>query len=116
MEEKNDSVPTKTPELPQNNETPASAQSREQTASATNKKSLVRSGSITASLSANEVVRGDKLTWSVSGPTNVTWLRFSGSDENGNAYTSYYKYSIKSSGLKSYLGSNTITMLYPSNL
>ena len=44
MEEKNDSVPTKTPELSQNNETPASAQSREQTTSAANKKSLVRSG------------------------------------------------------------------------
>lgn len=51
-----------------------------------------------ASLSANEVIRGDKLTWSVSTPINVTWLKFSGSDENGNAYTSYYKYSNYNKG------------------
>ncbi|MBR5112361.1 MAG: hypothetical protein IK097_02940, partial [Clostridia bacterium] len=36
----------------------------------------------TPTISATEVVRGDKLTWNVSGPLNVTWLRFNGTDEN----------------------------------
>ncbi|MBR5112359.1 MAG: hypothetical protein IK097_02930, partial [Clostridia bacterium] len=54
--------------------------------------------SFTATISANEVVRGDKLTWNVSTPKNVTWLRFNGTDENGNTYTTYYKYSNYNKG------------------
>ena len=53
---------------------------------------------VTASISANEVVRGDKLTWNITTQADVTWLKFNGTDENGNAYTSYYKYSNYNKG------------------
>ncbi len=54
--------------------------------------------SITATISATEVVRGDKLTWNITTPADVTWLKFNGTDESGNAYTSYYKYSNYNKG------------------
>lgn len=45
-----------------------------------------------ASISADRVVRGDKLVWTVKTPKSVTELRFNGEDEIGNNYTSYYKF------------------------
>ena len=51
-----------------------------------------------ASISANAVVRGDKLTWDITTPADVTWLKFNGKDESGNAYTAYYKYSNYNKG------------------
>jgi hypothetical protein len=44
-------------------------------------------------ISNTKVVRGQKLIWNVTTPKNVVWLQFVGTDENGNTYTAYYKYS-----------------------
>ena len=54
--------------------------------------------SITATISATEVVRGDKLTWNITTQADVTWLKFNGTDESGNTYTTYYKYSNYNKG------------------
>ena len=58
----------------------------------------LRGGVDTASISANEVVRGEKLTWNVITSDNVTTLKFNGSDGNGNSFTCYYKYSNYNKG------------------
>jgi ubiquitin len=58
----------------------------------------LRGGVNSASISANEVVRGDKLTWNITTSDTVTWLKFTGTNESGNACTAYYKYSNYNKG------------------
>ncbi len=53
---------------------------------------------LNAFLSADKVLRGDKLTWTVTTPTNVIWLGFNGTDGLGNTFTQYYKYSNYNKG------------------
>ncbi|MBR3722356.1 MAG: hypothetical protein IKN12_06275, partial [Selenomonadaceae bacterium] len=36
--------------------------------------------------------------WNITTPADVTWLKFNGTDESGNAYTAYYKYSNYNKG------------------
>ncbi|MBR4767052.1 MAG: hypothetical protein IK085_09870, partial [Clostridia bacterium] len=63
----------------------------------------------TASISANEVIRGDKLTWTVITPRDVVWLRFNGIDGSGNNYTAYYKYSNYNKGTTEVTVTDSVT-------
>ncbi len=58
----------------------------------------LRGGVNSASISANEVIRGEKLIWSIESDKSVLSLRFIGVDDNGNTYTQFYKYSNYNKG------------------
>ena len=53
---------------------------------------------INASISGDKTLRGEKLVWTVTTPTNVTWLSFNGTDGLGNTFTQYFKYSNYNKG------------------